>query len=151
MEFLRNRLEKQQYEMMVRNIKPRNNTISLFSAEEGESVNEVKVIKIHTYANVKVIISILSQYTNPKKTKNQISAILNIMLSMISVFLAIFIWMKNEKDYLVCLIPHPLRPPFPVPLVLSRGSLLLDLSPLASMLIPARSMESFFRGCGWGE
>jgi len=48
MEFLRNRLEKQQYEMMVRNIKPGNNTISLFSAEEGESVNEVKVIKIHT-------------------------------------------------------------------------------------------------------
>jgi len=48
MEFLRNRLEEQQYEMMVRDIKPGNNTISLFSPEEGESDNEVKVINFHT-------------------------------------------------------------------------------------------------------
>ena len=37
--------------------------------------------------------------------KNQISAIINILLSMISVFVAIFIWMKNSPDHLVFYLP----------------------------------------------
>jgi len=34
-------------------------------------------------------------------TKNQISAIINILFSMVSVFVAIFVWLKNSPDYLV--------------------------------------------------
>jgi Endoplasmic reticulum-based factor for assembly of V-ATPase len=36
-----------------------------------------------------------------KITKNLISAIINILFSMVSVFVAIFIWMKNSPDHLV--------------------------------------------------
>jgi hypothetical protein len=38
--------------------------------------------------------------------KNQVSAIINVLFSMASVFVAIFIWMKASPDYLVCQRPE---------------------------------------------
>jgi hypothetical protein len=75
MDNLRKRLEQQEYNAMVANIKPKKR-ISLLSDEDYTS-------------------------TDAKMTKNQVSAIINILFSMISVFVAIFIWMKNSPDYLV--------------------------------------------------
>ena len=72
---LRRRLEQKEYNAMVANVKPQVK-LSLFSEEEFSS------------ADAKMI-------------KNQLSAVINILLSMVSVFLAIFIWMKNSPDYLV--------------------------------------------------
>ena len=72
---LRKRLEEQEYNKLVSSIKPTLKT-SLFSDEDYTS-------------------------TDAKMVKNQLSAIINILLSMVSVFVAIFIWMKNSPDYLV--------------------------------------------------
>jgi Endoplasmic reticulum-based factor for assembly of V-ATPase len=72
---LRRKLEEQEYNKMIANVKPAANN-SLFS-DEDYSTDEAKMVK------------------------NQISAIINILFSMVSVFLAIFIWMKNSPDYLV--------------------------------------------------
>jgi hypothetical protein len=76
---LRKRLEQQQYDTLIRNIKPPSNTTSLFSTDEEEGYSP----------------------TDAKMAKNQVSAIVNVLLSMVSVFVAIFIWMKNSPDYLV--------------------------------------------------
>jgi len=76
MEALRRRLEQQEYDKLVSNVKPTPKT-SFFSDEEDYST------------------------TDAQMTKNQVSAIINILLSMVSVFVAIFIWMKNSPDYLV--------------------------------------------------
>ena len=75
---LRRRLEEKEYNAMVANVKavPKS---SLFSVEEYSSADA-------------------------KMMKNQLSAVINILLSMISVFVAIFIWMKNSPDYLVDLL-----------------------------------------------
>lgn len=75
MEQLRRRLEQKEYNAMVANVKPAAQT-SLFSDEDYSS------------ADAKMI-------------KNQLSAVINILLSMVSVFAAIFVWMKNSPDYLV--------------------------------------------------
>ena len=75
MEELRRHLEEKEYNAMIANVKPTAKT-SLFSDEDFSS------------ADAKMI-------------KNQLSAVINILLSMISVFVAIFIWMKNSPDYLV--------------------------------------------------
>ena len=79
MDLLRKRLEQQQYDTLVRNVKPATKTVSLFSADEEEGYSAA----------------------DAKMTKNQVSAIINILLSMISVFVAIFIWMKQSPDHLV--------------------------------------------------
>jgi hypothetical protein len=73
---LRRKLEEQEYNKMIANVKPAANN-SLFSDEDYKSPDEAKMVK------------------------NQISAIINILFSMVSVFVAIFIWMKNSPDYLV--------------------------------------------------
>lgn len=78
MDQLRRCLEEKEYNAMVANVRPAAQT-SLFSGEDYSS------------ADVKMV-------------KNQLSAVINILLSMISVFAAIFIWMKNSPDYLVCQI-----------------------------------------------
>jgi hypothetical protein len=75
MEDLRRRLEQQEYNTLVCNVQP-TPKMSLFSDED------------YTPQDVKMI-------------KNQLSAVINILLSMVSVFVAIFIWMKNSPDYLV--------------------------------------------------
>jgi Endoplasmic reticulum-based factor for assembly of V-ATPase len=75
MDALRKRLEEQQYNAMIANIKPKEK-ISPFSDEDYTSADA-------------------------KMTKNQISAVINILFSMISVFVAIFIWMRHSPDYLV--------------------------------------------------
>ena len=75
MESLRKRLEQQEYDSLVRNIKPTNRT-PLFS-DEGVTTQDSKMVK------------------------NQLSAIINIFFSMVSVFVAIFVWMRNSPDYLV--------------------------------------------------
>lgn len=107
MDMLRKRLEQQKYDNMVRNIRPAPNTMSLFSPdEEGYSAADAKM------------------------TKNQVSAIINILLSMISVFVAIFIWMKNSPDYLV-------------PLSSRSGPL--------QWLMTAGTVEFLFRVGGWGK
>jgi hypothetical protein len=72
---LRRKLEEQEYAKMIANVKPAPK-ISLFS-DEDVSPDDTKMVK------------------------NQISAIINILFSMVSVFVAIFIWMKNSPDYLV--------------------------------------------------
>lgn len=71
---LRRRLEEQEYNAMVSSVKP-SPKISLFSDEDFTSMDA-------------------------KMTKNQLSAIINILLSMVSVFVAIFVWMKNSPEYL---------------------------------------------------
>jgi len=75
---LRRRLEEKEYHAMVANVKPEPKS-SLFSVEDYSSADA-------------------------KMMKNQLSAVINILLSMISVFVAIFIWMKNSPDYLVDLL-----------------------------------------------
>ena len=75
---LRRRLEEKEYNAMIANVKPKAKS-SLFSDEEYSSADA-------------------------KMMKNQLSAVINILLSMISVFVAIFIWMKNSPDYLVDLL-----------------------------------------------
>src|SRR5271156_5863982 len=75
MDDLRQRLEQKEYDAMVANVKPAPK-VSLFSDEDYSS-------------------------TDAKLIKNQLSAIINILLSMVSAFVAIFIWMKNSPDYLV--------------------------------------------------
>jgi hypothetical protein len=75
MEDLRRRLEQQEYNTLVRNVRPTPKS-SLFSDED------------YTPQDAKMV-------------KNQLSAVINILLSMVSVFVAIFIWMKNSPDYLV--------------------------------------------------
>jgi len=75
---LRRRLEEKEYNAMIANVKPEAKS-SLFSNEEYSS-------------------------EDAKMMKNQLSAVINILLSMISVFVAIFIWMKNSPDYLVDLL-----------------------------------------------
>jgi len=72
---LRRRLEEKEYNDMIANVKPAPK-MSLFSKEDYSS-------------------------DDAKMVKNQISAIINIMFSMLSVFVAIFIWMKTSPDYLV--------------------------------------------------
>lgn len=79
MEVLRRRLEQQEYDAMVANVKPQPKTLPIFSADEA-------------YSSV-----------DAKMTKNQISAIINILFSMVSVFVAIFVWLRNSPDYLVYL------------------------------------------------
>lgn len=75
MEALRRNLEEQEYNTLVRNVRATPKA-SLFS-DDDYSPRDAKMVK------------------------NQLSAIINILLSMISVFVAIFIWMKNSPDYLV--------------------------------------------------
>jgi hypothetical protein len=72
---LRRKLEEKEYNKMIANIKPAPKD-SLFS-DEDYSTDDAKMVK------------------------NQISAIINILFSMVSVFVAIFVWMKNSPDYLV--------------------------------------------------
>jgi hypothetical protein len=72
---LRRRLEEQEYNKMIANVKPAPAN-SLFSVDDY-SPDDAKIVK------------------------NQISAIVNILFSMVSVFVAIFVWMKNSPDYLV--------------------------------------------------
>jgi hypothetical protein len=72
---LRKRLEEKEYNAIIANVKPEPKS-SLFSDEEYSSADA-------------------------KMMKNQLSAVINILLSMVSVFVAIFIWMKNSPDYLV--------------------------------------------------
>jgi len=72
---LRRRLEEKEYNDMIANVKPAPKP-SLFS-EEDYSSDDAKMVK------------------------NQISAIINIMFSMVSVFVAIFMWMKTSPDYSV--------------------------------------------------
>jgi Endoplasmic reticulum-based factor for assembly of V-ATPase len=75
MESLRRRLEQKEYDTMVANVKtvPKS---SIFTDEDFSSADA-------------------------KMLKNQLSAIINILLSMVSVFVAIFIWKRNSPDYLV--------------------------------------------------
>jgi Endoplasmic reticulum-based factor for assembly of V-ATPase len=75
MEQLRRRLEEKEYNAMIANVKPAAQT-SLFSDEDFSS-------------------------DDSKMIKNQLSAVINILLSMVSVFVAIFIWMRNSPDFLV--------------------------------------------------
>ena len=75
MDVLRKRMEQREYESLIQSVKPPKKE-SLFS-DEDISISDSKMIK------------------------NQISAIVNILLSMVSVFVAIFIWMRNSPDYLV--------------------------------------------------
>jgi len=72
---LRRRLEEQEYSSMVSSVQPTPKS-SLFSDQDYTSYDA-------------------------KVSKNQLSAIINVLLSMISVFVAIFIWMKNSPDHLV--------------------------------------------------
>jgi len=72
---LRKRLEEQEYNSMVSTVRPTPKS-PLFSDEEFTSHDE-------------------------KVSKNQLSAIVNVLFSMISVFVAIFIWMRNSPDHLV--------------------------------------------------
>lgn len=72
---LRRKLEEKEYDDMIANTRPAPKT-SLFSSEDYSS-------------------------DDAKMVKNQISAIINILFSMVSVFVAIFIWLKNSPDYLV--------------------------------------------------
>jgi hypothetical protein len=73
---LQRKLEEKEYHDMIANIKPTPKP-SLFSPDEYSS-EDTKILK------------------------NQISAIINILFSMVSIFVAIFIWLKNSPDYLVC-------------------------------------------------
>ena len=75
MAMLRKRLEQQEYDNMVANVQPPAK-MPLFSNDD------------YNVADAKIM-------------KNQLSAVINILLSMVSVFVAIFIWMKNSPDYLV--------------------------------------------------
>jgi hypothetical protein len=77
MEALRRRLEQQEYDAMIASVKSQLKVQPIFSADEDYSSVDVKM------------------------TKNQISAIINILFSMVSVFVAIFVWLKNSPDYLV--------------------------------------------------
>lgn len=72
---LRKRLEQQEYDQMISNVKPRTKT-PLFS-DNDYSAGDAKIMR------------------------NQLSAIVNILFSMASVFVAMFIWMKNSPDHLV--------------------------------------------------
>jgi len=72
---LRRRLEEKEYNDMIANVKPAPKA-SLFSSDDYSS-------------------------DDAKMAKNQISAVINILFSMVSVFVAIFIWMKTSPDYLV--------------------------------------------------
>src|SRR5262245_46116176 len=75
MDVLRRRLEQQEYNALVQNIKPARK-ISLISGED-------------------------SSRSDSRLIRNQISAIINILLSMVSVFVAIFTWMKSSPDHVV--------------------------------------------------
>jgi len=77
MEALRRRLEQQEYDAMIASVKSHPKVQPIFSADEDYSSADAKM------------------------TKNQISAIINILFSMVSVFVAIFVWLKNSPDYLV--------------------------------------------------
>src|SRR5277367_2605231 len=77
MEDLRRRLEQQEYDAMIANVKSQPKVQPIFSADEDYS------------------------FADAKMTKNQISAIINILFSMVSVFVAIFVWLKNSPDHLV--------------------------------------------------
>jgi len=72
---LRRRLEEKEYSSMVSSVRPTPKS-SLFSDQDYTSYDA-------------------------KLSKNQLSAIINVLFSMISVFVAIFIWMKNSPDHLV--------------------------------------------------
>jgi len=72
---LRKRLQEREYNSMVSSVRPAPKS-SLFSDDDYTSYDA-------------------------KVSKNQLSAIINVLFSMISVFVAIFVWMKNSPDHLV--------------------------------------------------
>ena len=88
MDFLRKRLEQHQYNTMIQGIIPPKSS-ALFAPDDEEY-----------------------SAADAKRTKNQLSAVINILLSMVSVFVAIFVWMRNSPDYLVTppKLPLPASP-----------------------------------------
>ena len=75
MESLRERLKQQEYQRMIANVKP-----------------PAKLSILHD-----------NEFTarDARMVKNQLSAIINVIFSMASVFIAVFIWMKTSPDHLV--------------------------------------------------